>query len=319
MYVMKLRPAGKDSLWGGTRLREQYGKNLDISPIAETWECSTHPDGESLIVNGEYAGKTLADIIKMHPEYLGIKFNGMTELPILVKLIDAKQNLSVQVHPDDVYAAVHEFQRGKTEMWYVLEADAEATLVYGFEHKVNPAMLKRAIAGGTLGKHLHIEKVHKGDVFYMPAGTVHGIGAGVLLAEIQESSNVTNRLYDFDRIDKNGNKRELHFDKAMDVADMRAFDGKVSQSKLVKYMPNAVTEKLCNCRYFDVSKLTVLNSFDPGCRHDSFMILLCINGGGLIKTASGEVMFMKGDCMFVPAGLCGIEIDGRSELLRIVC
>ena len=205
MEILKLQPAGKDYLWGGTRLRDEYGKKIDLTPLAETWECSVHPDGPSIVANGPHKGKTLAEVLRLHQEYLGSKVkNG--ELPILVKFIDAKKDLSVQVHPDDEYAREHEADNGKTEMWYVIDAEEGASLVYGFQHKVTPKLLKKAIETGTLDKHLHKIKVRKGDVFYVPAGTVHGIGAGILIAEIQESSNVTYRVYDYNRVDKNGHE-----------------------------------------------------------------------------------------------------------------
>lgn len=162
MEIMKLIPTGKDYLWGGTRLREEYGKKIDLTPLAETWECSVHPDGPSYVANGTYKGNTLADVLKAHPEYLGTKVeNG--ELPVLVKFIDAKKDLSVQVHPSDDYAREHEGDNGKTEMWYVIDADEGASLIYGFQHEVTEEILRKAIETGTLDKHLQKVPVHKGD------------------------------------------------------------------------------------------------------------------------------------------------------------
>ena len=144
MEIMKLIPTGKDYLWGGTRLREEYGKQIDLTPLAETWECSVHPDGPSYVANGIYKGQTLAEVLSAHPEYLGTKVeNG--ELPVLVKFIDAKKDLSVQVHPDDAYAREHEGDNGKTEMWYVVDADEDAHLIYGFQHKVTEEILRKAV------------------------------------------------------------------------------------------------------------------------------------------------------------------------------
>ena len=218
MEILRLQPVGKDYLWGGTRLRDEYGKKIDLTPLAETWECSVHPDGQSVVTNGQYKGKTLADVLQLHPEYLGTKVkNG--EFPILVKFIDAKKDLSVQVHPNDEYAREHEGDNGKTEMWYVIDADDSDCLIYGFRHKVTEAILRNAVKTGTLDKHLQKVPVHKGDVFYVPAGTVHGIGAGILVAEIQESSNVTYRVYDYDRRDVNGNPRQLHIEKAIEYEE----------------------------------------------------------------------------------------------------
>ena len=194
MEILRLSPVGKDYLWGGTRLRDEYGKKIDLTPLAETWECSVHPDGPSVVPSGKFKGKTLADVLKLHPEYLGTKVkNG--ELPVLVKFIDAKKDLSVQVHPNDAYAREHEHQNGKTEMWYIIDAEEGASLIYGFRHKVTKEKLRMAVETGTLDKHLQKVSVHKGDLFFVPAGTVHGIGAGILLAEIQESSNLTSVSY----------------------------------------------------------------------------------------------------------------------------
>ena len=197
MEPILLRPSGKDYLWGGERLKVEYDKNIDLSPLAETWECSGHPDGPSYAVNGELKGKSLAEIIQEHNEWLGTKCNPDNGLPILIKFIDAAKDLSVQVHPSDEYAKIYENgQNGKTEMWYVLEAEPGAKLVWGFEHKVTKEILQKNIESGSLSKDLHHVPVHKGDVFLIESGTVHAIGAGIILAEIQESANRTYRLSD---------------------------------------------------------------------------------------------------------------------------
>ena len=234
MEIMKLIPTGKDYLWGGTRLRDDYDKKINLTPLAETWECSVQPDGPSCVANGTYKGKKLEEVLKIHPEYIGTKVkNG--KLPVLVKFIDAKKDLSVQVHPDDVYAQKHESDNGKTEMWYVIDADEGTHLIYGFQHKVTKEILRKAVETGTLDKHLQKVVVHKGDTYFVPAGTVHGLGKGILVAEIQESSNVTYRVYDYDRVDRNGKKRELHFDKAVQVMDMNIAPDVSQKPRIVKY------------------------------------------------------------------------------------
>lgn len=321
MEILKLIPAGKDYLWGGTRLREEYGKKIDLTPLAETWECSVHPDGPSHIMSGEFKGRTLADVLKSHPEYLGTKVkNG--ELPVLVKLIDAKKDLSVQVHPDDEYARKYENQNGKTEMWYVIDAEEGASLIYGFQHKVTPEILKEAVDTGTLDKHLQKVEVHKGDVFYIPVGTVHGIGAGILIAEIQESSNVTYRVYDYDRVDKNGKKRELHFDKAVQVMNMEIASEVKQKSRLVKYYPGCSRELLCRCKYFEVERVQVSKGFSFSVLDSSFQILMCLDGYGEIETtATGlkPMRFQKGETMFLPAGIGRCRMLGDVEVLKIRC
>lgn len=321
MEIMKLKPAGKDYLWGGNRLRTEYGKDILLEPLAETWECSVHPDGQSVVSNGTYAGKTLADVLAKHPAYMGDKYLAADELPILVKFIDAKKDLSVQVHPDDEYARIHENQNGKTEMWYVIDADEGASLIYGFEHKVNADMLRQAINDGSLGKHLHKAKVQKGDMFYVPAGTVHGIGQGILIAEIQESSNVTYRVYDYDRVDKNGNKRELHFEQALRVMDMKATLGARRRQRLLRCYPGCCRELLCRCKYFETERIETTKACDFQVSSHSFQVLLCLDGNGSITAAydGATVSITKGDCVFLPAGIGACHVQGCTELLRIEC
>lgn len=321
MEILKLIPAGKDYLWGGTRLRDEYGKKIDLTPLAETWECSVHPDGPSHIMNGEFKGQTLADVLKEYPEYLGTKMkNG--ELPVLVKFIDAKRDLSVQVHPDDEYARKYENQNGKTEMWYVIDADEGASLIYGFQHKVTPEILQEAVNTGTLDKHLQKVEVHKGDVFYVPAGTVHGIGAGILIAEIQESSNVTYRVYDYDRVDKNGKKRELHFSKAVQVMDMDVALDVKQKPRMVKHYPGCSRELLCRCKYFETERIQVTKGFSFSVKEESFQILMCLDGYGQVETMDADqkpVRFCKGETMFLPAGLGRCLVVGDAAVLKIRC
>jgi len=324
--IMKLKPVGKDYLWGGTRLREEYGKRIDLTPLAETWECSVHPDGPSVVVNGEFKGKTLADVLKDHPEYLGSKVsNGCedteAELPVLIKFIDAKKDLSVQVHPSDEYARIHENQNGKTEMWYVLDAEEGSNLIYGFQHKVTEEILRKAVATGTLDKHLQKVEVHKGDVFFVPSGTVHGIGAGILIAEIQESSNVTYRVYDYDRVDKDGKKRELHFDKAVQVMNMDIAPDVSQKPRKVHYYPGCSRELLCRCKYFETERIRVSLGMGFSVLDTSFQVLLCLNGEGGIMTDDMRrpLLFQKGDCMFLPANLGRCHLIGKTELLKVRC
>lgn len=321
MEILKLQPCGKDYLWGGTRLRDEYGKKIDLTPLAETWECSVHPDGPSMISNGEFKGQTLAEVLKLHPEYLGTKIkNG--ELPVLVKFIDAKKDLSVQVHPDDEYAKDHEDDNGKTEMWYVIDAEEGASLIYGFKHKVTEEILRHALETGTLGKHLQKVEVHKGDIYFVPAGTVHGIGKGILIAEIQESSNVTYRVYDYDRIDKNGQKRELHFDKAVRVMDMDVAADVKQNPKLTKYYPGCSREILCRCKYFETERIQVSKGFSFSVRDESFQVLMCLDGYGQVETMDAEqkpMRFSKGETLFLPAELGRCLVVGDATILKIRC
>lgn len=319
MEPMLLKPVGKDNLWGGTRLKTEFYKDIPIDPLAETWECSAHPDGPSTIVNGEFAGRALTEVLKLHPEFLGTRVDKRYGLPILVKFIDAKQSLSIQVHPEDAFARKHEKDFGKTEMWYVLDAGPDAFLIQGFAHDVTEAMLRKSVADGDLDKHLNKVRIHKGDVFFNPAGTIHGIGAGCLLVEIQESSNATYRVYDYDRTDKNGHKRELHVDRALQVMDMKARPRYEQRARLVRYYPGCSREILCRCRYFETERLHVSRGAAFTVQHTSFQILLCVNGeGGLAADEYQQSLrFKKGDCVFIPAGLGRCFVTGECELLKV--
>lgn len=317
-----LRPTGKDYLWGGKRLNDEFEKNIPMSPLAETWECSTHPDGPSWVVGGEFDGRTLADVLKSHPGYLGTHPNTEGELPILIKFIDAKSDLSIQVHPDDAYAKDYENgQQGKTEMWYVLDAAKEAKLIYGFRQNTGEAAIRRAIANGSLMKYLQQIPVRKDDLFFIEPGTVHAIGAGALIAEIQENSNLTYRLYDYDRVDKNGQKRQLHIDKAMAVTNFKSSAEPKQPLRVLKYRQGMASELLCRCRYFEVYRMIVNTERRQlvTYRADSvsFRVLLCVRGCGTIRYEDECLDFYKGDCIFVPANSVELRIQGQAQFLDV--
>lgn len=323
-----LKPSAKDYLWGGSRLNDDFGKEININPLAETWECSTHPDGPSVVASGPDAGKTLSDVLRAHPDYLGDHSlqttGGRPELPVMIKLIDAKQDLSVQVHPDDAYALAHENSLGKTEMWYVLSARKNATLVYGFNQDVNETCVKRALKEGTIDKYLNHVAVHKDDVFYLEAGTVHSIGAGVILAEIQESSNLTYRLYDYGRLDKSGEKRPLHVEKALRVMNMHSSAVPRQPMRVLKYVQGCARELLVRCKYFQAERL-LLNTesyrqmTDYRTESNSFHVLLCTNGCGTLFGEEYMLNFFKGDCIFVPADSILLKLHGKAQLLEVSC
>ncbi len=327
----KLSPVGKDYLWGGDRLKSEYGKKMKLKPLAESWECSTHADGLCVASDGEHAGQTLRDILAAHPEYIGSHpdVTGLNpgELPILVKLIDAKEDLSIQVHPDDEYAKAHEGGRGKTEMWYVLDAASDSRLIYGLSVDSDAAELKQAVEDKRVMDFLQKVPVERNDVFYVEAGTIHAIGAGVLLAEIQESSNLTYRLYDYDRIDKNGKKRTLHIDKALEVSDLNRAGQPRQPMRVLKYDPGVARELLCRCKYFEVYRMLINTTGRrtiPFVADElSFRVLLCIDGEGEFRYTSDtdgkrHIMQMnKGECIFVPADSVHIGLSGTLSLLDI--
>lgn len=321
-----LKPEGKDYLWGGTRLKSDFSKEIPLDPLAETWECSTHPDGPSMVVSGEHRGKLLTDVLREHPEYLGTHPKSGSELPILIKFIDAKKDLSVQVHPDDEYAMREEHgSLGKTEMWYVLDAAKDAKLVYGFYHDMDKDTLRKSLKEGTVEKYLQKVPIKKDDVFYIEAGKVHAIGAGALIAEIQENSNLTYRLYDYNRKDKNGNLRELHIDKALAVADLSGSAEPRQPMRVLKYTKGCASELLCRCQYFEVSRLLInterqreLADFQTG--SNSFQVLLCTDGCGVLFEGQEEALnFFKGDCIFIPADSIPMKMHGKAQMLLVSC
>lgn len=309
MAILKLQPACKDYLWGGTRLMKEYHKSFNGEKLAETWELSCHPDGPSTIVNGMEKGKTLDQYLEEKGNVvLGSNSRDEKEFPILVKLIDAKDDLSVQVHPDDLFALANEGQKGKTEVWYIIDCEEGAFLYYGFSKKISKEEFQERIQNHTLVEVLNRVYVKKGDVLLIESGTIHAIGKNILLAEIQENSNVTYRIYDYGRIGKDGKERRLDIDKALDVTDL---------SPIVKegsFCPHLVT-----CRYFTVDKIYLdgvhmqkLNGFVG---QDSFVHLLVLEGEGTIETSDDIVSVQKGDSVFLPAGSGKFEISGSLEAL----
>lgn len=319
-----LKPAGKDYLWGGNRLNDDFGKGIPMTPLAETWECSTHPDGLSVVSGGFFSGQTLAQVLRENPEILGTHPHTQGELPILIKLIDANQDLSVQVHPDDAYAYAHEGGcLGKTEMWYVVDAEEDAQLIYGLYHDTEKEVLRESIQKGDIGKYLQKIKVKKDDLFYIEAGTIHAIGAGTLIAEIQQNSNLTYRLYDYDRVDKNGQKRELHIDKALEVANLKSSAVPRQPMRVLKYKKGCARELLARCKYFEVHRMLVNTEKDNlSVRYKtdvtSFRVLLCIWGSGKIHLEGQDsIVFRKGDCIFFPADSDPVEIQGKVQLLEV--
>lgn len=264
-----LSPAAKDYIWGGTRLREEYNKHIDVTPLAETWECSTHPDGPSRVASGVFAGEKLVDVLRAHPEFIGThpKTDGEGGLPVLIKFIDAARDLSVQVHPSDEYARTHEHgQLGKTEMWYVLEAAPGASLVYGFRQDLTRAMLAASLEDDTVERYLQKVEIHRGDVFLIESGTVHAIGAGAMIVEIQECSNLTYRMYDYHRLGKDGKPRELHIAKALDVVDLRRKPLPEQLQREREEHDGYSVELLEQCKYFRTERLrldTVQSGKEP--------------------------------------------------------
>ena len=321
-----LRPAAIEKLWGGNRLNCDFSKGVNSNQLAETWECSTHPDGPSIVASGIFEGQTLLKVLNEHTEFLGEHSIFLGELPILIKFIDANQDLSVQVHPDDEYARIHENnQNGKTEMWYVLDAYKDAKLIYGLQHDISKEVLKKSIVDGSIEKYLQKITVKKGDVFFVESGTIHAIGSGILIAEIQQNSNLTYRLYDYNRVDKNGNKRDLHIEKALEVSNLAASKEPSQPMRILKYSQGCASELICRCKYFQVERLLVNTErtrklFEFSSSILSFEVYLCINGCGIMLYNRDKVIVIfKGDCIFVPANSTCIRLHGKMEFLKVSC
>ncbi len=316
-----LIPAAKDYLWGGNRLNDDFNMGCNVYPFAEAWVCSTHPDGKSQLVSGE----SLSDILESHPEYLGTHAVSLNngKLPILIKLIDAKKDLSVQVHPDDEYAISHEGSLGKVEMWYVLDAQPHSGIIYGFKHDVTVDQVEESLNNEEIINLLNHVEAHKNDLFYIESGTVHAIGAGCLIAEIQENSNLTYRLYDYGRIDKNGNKRPLHIKKALEVMKYTSSSSPRQPMRVLKYKSGYASELLCRCKYFQVERILLntenrkLAEFKTG--SNSFHALLCVDGCGTIFGDDVNIPFFKGDCIFVPADSIELKLHGKAQILNVSC
>ena len=311
-----LRPSGKDYLWGGSRLNDEFEKNIDLTPLAETWECSTHPDGPSYVVGGAFDGQELAEVLRAHPEYLGERHKGENTMPILIKFIDAQQDLSIQVHPNDELAMKRHNSMGKTEMWYVVDATADAHLRSGLSKAITPDEYAQMIADNTICDALKDYSIKPGDVFFLPAGRIHSIGAGSFIAEIQQTSNVTYRIYDFNRKDKNGNTRELHTELSKDAIDYTVYD-----DYRTNYTPkeNEPVE-LVTCPYFTttVYDLTEKMSMDYS-ELDSFVIYICMEGACTVTDNEGNTISLQaGESVLFPATTRSLEVvpEGKVKFLE---
>ena len=302
--IAKLKPVFKDYLWGGKRLVEEYQKDFQGEILAESWELSCHPDGECQIDSGTHKGTRLVEYLETHPEVLGTNCMRYDTFPILIKLIDAKQNLSIQVHPDDNYAKEYEGDNGKNEMWYIVDATEEAFIYFGFNQEISKTEYEKRIAENQLLEVLNKVKVEKGDCFFIKAGTVHAIGAGCLIAEVQQSSNVTYRVYDFGRRDMNGNLRELHIDKAVEVSIL---EPSVNTAN--------TTNKLVESKYFTVEELNITSSRNFIADHASFQSLLILSGSGTLHYNGEVIALEKANSIFIGANSGTYTVEGDFKAL----
>lgn len=303
--LIKLKPSYKEYLWGGTRLKDEYNKSFNGEILAETWELSCHQDGHSYIYGTK---ETFKDFVEENSEILGTNCQKFDRFPILTKFIDAKDNLSIQVHPNDEYALKNENQYGKTEMWYVTDCKEGAYLYYGFKEKISKEEFKKRIENDTLLEVLNKVYVKKGDVFFIEAGTIHAIGKDITIAEIQQNSNLTYRVYDYGRVDKDGNKRDLHIEKALEVTNLEP-----------STMTKTNNDHIGQCKYFTVDKIEVNKNTDihvDKVDEKSFVHFLVTDGHGEISTNEHCMKLEKGDSVFLPANSGYYKITGNCEALK---
>jgi mannose-6-phosphate isomerase len=316
LYPMKLTAVPVNMIWGGSRLRDKFGKPGAGDKTGETWELSVREKQMCIIENGKYAGMTVRGFIEsagrgsVSPNYDGGRF------PLLIKFIDAADRLSVQVHPDNEYAGKIENDFGKTEMWYIIDADPGAEIIYGFAKGCTKEAFKKAFEEGKLEKVLNYIKVKPGDVFFIPAGLIHAIGKGIFIAEIQQNCDLTYRVYDYDRRNANGNTRELHIKKALDV--VRPFtDAEIEDIRFSAASPAGRNDKtlLAQCDYFKVNKYDINGTREFSAGTESFNSLLCITGGGKIFAGDKDYPVKAGDSWLMPAGMGKYSVTGDMSFL----
>jgi mannose-6-phosphate isomerase len=320
LYPLKFKPIIKDKIWGGTRLKKALGKNSRTSKAGESWEISSIPGSLSKVRNGFLAGNTLEEIIEV---YMGDLVGDRifeefgTLFPLLIKFIDANDRLSVQVHPEDELALKQFGSFGKTEMWYIIEAEQDAEIVAGFSQNVNAEIYRQHLHNGSLMEILNSEKTVAGDVFFLPAGRIHAIGAGILLAEIQQTSDATLRIFDYNRMDDKGKPRELHTDMALQAIDFRP----VNQYKTPYAKNENETNPVVSCKYFTTNYLDLVALLEKDYHLlDSFVIYLCVEGSFTIRYYNTEMEpVKKGETILLPAEIKSISLipNGRAKLLEV--
>jgi len=316
LYPLKFEPIFKDYIWGGSKLKEKLNKQVpsNLSRCAESWELSSVQDNISVVSNGFLAGNNLQELIEIYMgDLVGDKVYSKfgNELPILIKLIDATDTLSIQVHPNNEIAKKRHHAFGKTEMWYILESEPNSKIIAGFNKNVTKDEFQKYLATSKLQEILNLEQVYKDDIFFLPSGRVHAIGKGILLAEIQQASDITYRIYDWDRVDANGKPRELHTDLALDVIDYKKHD----TYKFSK--PNLINEpsELISCEFFDVHRQTFEKAIDKDYYLlDSFVIYLCLDGEFDILYAEGNIESLaKGETVLIPADLKELTLKPKNS------
>lgn len=315
LYPLTFEPILKERIWGGTKLKTYLNKDISTDITGESWELSTVPNDVSVVNNGFLEGKSVNDLIELYPnDFLGSEVVSRfgTEFPLLFKFIDAKQDLSIQLHPNDELAKKRHNSFGKTEMWYVMQADENARLIVGFKENSNPDAYKKALGAKKLISILNEVEVKAGDVFFLETGTIHAIGAGIVIAEIQQTSDVTYRVYDFDRVDASGNQRELHTELALDALNYNTTEAHVAYDTVANS-----SNKVVHCDYFKTNIIPLETSYQWKKTKDAFTVLMCTQGEFEIEFDSKSTKYKMGDTVLLPAILTDVILRGNAMLLEI--
>lgn len=315
LYPLQFAPILKERIWGGIKLKTVLNKPIVSDRTGESWEISTVEGDVSVVSNGDLAGKSLNDLINSTPEaILGTEVYKRfgKQFPLLFKFLDAREDLSIQVHPNDDLAKKRHNSFGKTEMWYVVQADENANVIVGFKEKSNDAAYLENLKNKTLLSILDDIKVKVGDVFFLETGTVHAIGAGLVIAEIQQTSDITYRLYDFDRVDAAGNKRELHIDLALEAINYN----KVDPFKNYNFALNQ-SNPVVNCPYFTTNFIPLEGEVVINKTGNSFTVFMCVEGIFEIECDSTKFQYEKGDTVLIPAALNTFILNGKASILEI--
>ncbi|MBF6639950.1 class I mannose-6-phosphate isomerase [Flavobacterium sp. J49] len=314
-YPLQFEPILKERIWGGTKLKSYLNKPITSEITGESWEISTVENDVSIVANGDFKGKSLNELIEAYPnEILGTKVYAKfgKQFPLLFKYLDAREDLSIQLHPNDELAQKRHNSFGKTEMWYVMQADADARLIVGFKEKSSPEEYIQHLENKTLLQILDSKKVKPGDVFMLNTGTIHALGAGILIAEIQQTSNITYRVYDFDRVDANGNPRELHVDLALEALN---YD-KVEAQRFYEKQEN-ISNEVINCQYFTTHFIPLNGNLKVDKKNDSFTVYMCVDGHFELYFDGKTSAYQKGDTVLIPASLTDFQLSGQAAILEI--
>ena len=314
-YPIQCEPLLKDRIWGGTKLKTVLNKNISSETVGESWEISTVSGDVSTVINGVFSGKKLDSLISDFPqEILGTRVHNRfgSQFPLLFKFLDAREDLSIQVHPNDALAKKRHNSFGKTEMWYVMQADADSRIIVGFKEDASAEKYLKSLEDKTLLDLLEHIPISQGDVFLLEAGTVHAIGAGALIAEIQQTSDVTYRIYDFDRKDSDGNLRQLHVEEALEAIDYSESDAQ----KVYEQVANQ-SNAMVACEYFTTNFLPLDGKVAVKKDGESFAVYMCVDGTFELSADGVDYKYKKGDSVLIPAALKSFQLSGKASLLEI--